>query len=136
MSSTEENVPNVNVPETPAPATPAGETPKRKSVRPKRSYAETVSAAQVMATALKANSEVLSRRGLDADFVTALETDRNNAITYNDEQEKLKADLKQKTEALEAKIASINAKLSEARKIVKITIPKAQWIEFGMDDKK
>ncbi|MDO5665320.1 MAG: hypothetical protein Q4G63_08705 [Bacteroidia bacterium] len=132
MSTSEENVPVENTQNQPA----TNETPKRKSTRPKRSYAETVSAAQVMATGLKNNAEIMSKRGLDTEFVTALETDRADAITYNDEQEKLKADLKLKTEALDAKMTSINAKLSEARKIVKISIPKGQWKEFGIEDKR
>ncbi|MDO5665421.1 MAG: hypothetical protein Q4G63_09215 [Bacteroidia bacterium] len=126
MITTDQNVPVANTPE----------TTKRKPSRPSRSYAETVSNAQVMATGLKNNAEVMAKRGLDAEFIAALEADRATAITYNDEQEKLKADLKIKTEDLKTKIASIKAKLSEARKIVKISIPKAQWKEFGIEDRR
>ncbi|MGP1436735.1 MAG: hypothetical protein ACTTKN_08930 [Phocaeicola sp.] len=114
---------------------PTNETPKRVTRR-SRSYAETVSNAQVMVTALKANAEAVAKRGINAAFVTALEENRATAITYNDEQEKLKADLKLKTEALNTKIKEITAQLAEARKVVKLAIPKAQWKEFGMDDKR
>jgi len=89
-----------------------------------------------MATGLKNNAQVAAKRGLDTEFITLLETNRAEAITLNDEQEKLKADLKIKTEALDGKMAAITAMLSEARKIVKIAIPKAQWKEFGMEDKR
>ena len=112
------------------------ETPKRNASRPKRSYAETVSKAQVMTTGLRNNAEAVAKRGIDDEFVTALETNRTQAITLNDEQERLKAELKVKTETLDQAIARINAALSEARKVVKLAIPQAQWKEFGIEDKR
>ena len=63
----------------------------------KRTYAEIISQAQVMATGLKANQAEVARRGIDTGFVTELEKTRLEAIALNDEQEKLKSALKIKT---------------------------------------
>ena len=60
----------------------------------KRTYAEIISQAQVMATGLKANQAEVARRGIDTGFVTELEKTRLEAIALNDEQEKLKSALK------------------------------------------
>jgi len=53
-----------------------------------------------------------------------------------EEQEKLKADLKSKTESLNALLDSLAGKYSEARKLVKLEIPQSQWKEFGINDKR
>ena len=112
-------------------------TPSTKnSARRGRSYAEVVSQAQVMTAGLKNNAAEVAKRGIDADFVTRLQNNRSAAIAMNDEQEKLKADLKVKTEALNAKVKEITDQLAEARKVVKLSIPKAQWKEFGIEDKR
>jgi hypothetical protein len=61
-----------------------------------------------------------------------MQADASEAVMLNNQQEKLKADLKQKTEALNAKIATLNASLAEAQKMVKVEFPKSQWLEFGV----
>lgn len=102
----------------------------------KKSFGEVISQVQVMSAGLKNNAEEVSKRGISTEFVTALEKERAEAIALNDEQEKAKAELKVKTDALNAKMNSIEAKMSEAKKVVKLALPKAQWIEFGISDKK
>lgn len=102
----------------------------------KQSYADNISSSQVMAAALRNNTEKVGRRGIDADFITKLETDSQAAVVLNNEQEKLKAQTKLKTEELDEKLTSISSSLSEARKVVKMEFPQSQWIEFGITDKK
>lgn len=102
----------------------------------KKSFGEVISQVQVMSAGLKNNAEEVAKRGISTEFVTALEKERAEAIALNDEQEKAKAELKVKTDALNAKMNSIEAKMSEAKKVVKLALPKAQWIEFGISDKK
>lgn len=107
-----------------------------KLVKPKNSYAEIVSQAQVMSTGLKAQAAQVAPRGIDADFVTKLEQARAKAIALNDEQERLKAELKTQTEALDAAMKALNALLGEAKKVVKLAIPQSGWQEFGIQDKR
>lgn len=102
----------------------------------KNSYADNISNSQVMAAALKNNAEKVGRRGIDVEFITKLEADSQAAVVLNNEQEKLKAQAKLKTEELDEKLTSISSSLSEARKVVKMEFPQSQWIEFGITDKK
>lgn len=106
------------------------------ATRPKNSFAEIVSQAQVMSSGLKNQSAEVAKRGIDADFIAKLEEARVAAIALNDEQERLKAELKAKTEALDAKMKSLTSLLSEAKKVVKLAIPQASWKEFGIQDKR
>lgn len=98
-------------------------------------YAERISDAQVMAAGLKNNASQIARRGLDAAFIAELEADRTDAAALNDQQEKLKSDLKQKSADLEAKLAELDKKMAEAKKVVKMDFPKEQWAQFGITDK-
>lgn len=99
---------------------------------PKKAFADDVSAAQVMLAGLKAHTATLERRGLGADFQDTLETKINSSISTNNEQEKLKADQETKTAELKVEVKGMNALVAEARKIVKMDIPKEQWKEFGI----
>jgi len=103
---------------------------------PKNSYAEQITKAQVMLAGLKGNTEQVARRGLDQAFLTKLDTDQNLAVSLNNEQEKLKADLVTKTAQLEAKLAELAGEVSEAQKIVKMDFDQSRWKEFGIDAKR
>ncbi len=102
----------------------------------RKTYAESINAAEVMSAGLKNNAERVAKRGLDTAFTTDLNAGLQNAIKLNSEQEKLKADLKQKTAELDAQMSALSAKLSEARSTVKIEFPKEQWKEFGIEAKR
>ena len=56
--------------------------------------------------------------------------------TLNSEQEKLKADLKTKTQELSKTITEIESKVSFIKKLIKIDIPQTQWKEFGIEHKR
>lgn len=99
-------------------------------------YSEQISDAQVMLSGLKNNEAQLIRRGIDHEFVVQMDNEINSAIELNNQQEKLKADLKQKTAELEAMLAEVRKKMSESKKIVKMDVPKDQWKEFGITDKR
>jgi hypothetical protein len=98
-----------------------------------KSYAENIKSAEVMLSGLTNNAAHVSRRGLDETFTAKLKDDLQKAIALNNGQEKLKADLKRKTDELMATMNTLNAAVAEARKIVKIDFPKSQWTEFGID---
>jgi hypothetical protein len=101
-----------------------------------KSYAEQISGAQVMVAGLNGHASEVNRRGLDETFVNKMDADQKSATELNNQQEKLKADLKLKTAELEAKLAELGKSVSEAKKVVKLEFPKDQWKEFGMDDKR
>jgi hypothetical protein len=81
----------------------------------KNSYAELISSSQIMIEALKKNEEKLSKRGIDETFINEMKEVFNGIQQLNEEQEKLKADLKSKTEALNKRIDDLWKKYSEAK---------------------
>ena len=101
-----------------------------------KSYAVQISNAQVMLSGLKANQEKLEKRGITDEFVTSLGSVLNNAIDKNNEQEKLKADLKSSTASLDAFLSQMAKLMSEANKLVKLEMPQEQWKEFGIQAKR
>jgi hypothetical protein len=102
----------------------------------KKSYAERISEAQVMVSGLDKNLETLGKRGMTAEFISALKSSVNDAIARNNEQEKLKADLKTATAALDKTLSDIAVSISEAKKVVKLATHKEQWKEFGIAAKR
>jgi hypothetical protein len=101
-----------------------------------KTYSKTITDTQVMVKGIKDNQEVLSQRKIDDKFADNLQADVDTCIALNNEQETLKAKLKAKTEELDAAIASMNKKSSEARKIIKLDMPQSTWREFGIEDKR
>jgi seryl-tRNA synthetase len=102
---------------------------------PKNAYSEKITRAQVMLSGLNNHLGQLERRGITAEFIDRLSAETAGAVTLNNEQEKLKADLKTKTAQLNGKLAEVAKLIAEAKKIVKLDVPKDQWKEFGMADK-
>ena len=102
----------------------------------KKSFSQEISDAQVMVAGIKANQKALEKRSIDGDFTQFLEKTIETCVTLNNEQEQLKARLKDKTDKLNKQMAELKKKTSEARKIVKLDIPQTSWKEFGIADKK
>ena len=88
-----------------------------------KSYAQQITDAKVMTDALRNNSGNVTK--IDAGFISDLDRIREEVERLNSEQEKLKADLKTKTQ-----------KYIFAKKRVKVDIPQAGWKEFGIDASK
>ena len=101
-----------------------------------KSYAESISDAQVMSTGMYTNMENAEVRGWSSEKNDALVSARANAISLNDNQEKLKAELKMKTAELDTQMKELRAIMNEARKVVKLGFPQKQWKEFGITDKR
>ena len=102
-----------------------------------KTYAERINDAQVMYAGLLNNEAEAAKRGWSVDKTRQeLGGTREAVITLNDEQERLKAELKTKTAEVNAKMAQLDALMTEARKIVKLGFPQTQWREFGISDKR
>lgn len=91
---------------------------------------------ELMLAGLKANPNEVAKRGIDIVFISEMEQELYRLKIKNSEQEKLKSDLKIKTEELNTSVDKVSKLLSEAKKVVKLALPQAQWKQFGMDDKR
>ncbi len=74
--------------------------------------------------------------GLTETQATEFRTYLTNLKVLENEQEKLKGDLKAKTEEMNTQAAAARKKLADARKRVKLSVPQAHWVEFGITDTK
>ncbi|MDO5104528.1 membrane-binding protein [Capnocytophaga sp.] len=100
-----------------------------------KSYAENIKAIKLMIDGLRNHKDNLPA-GIDEAFIDTLESLKNKVETLNSEQEKLKADLKTKTEAFDKEFKLLAEKQSIAKKRTKMDFPQSQWREFGIEDKK
>ena len=97
-------------------------------------YAIRITATKVMIDALRRNDGKITK--IDNTFVDEMEALRAEVEKLNGEQEKLKADLKTKTEEFNKTTLELGSKISFIKKLIKIYIPKTQWREFGIEDKR
>ena len=101
---------------------------------PKASYAKTINDAKLMLSGLGEHQGSLSKRGVDQAFLTEFSTLHQQAQSLDNEQESLKARLKEKTAELDKVIERLGQKHSESKKLVKLDIPVAGWKAFGIAD--
>ena len=102
----------------------------------KRSYAEVINDAKLMISGLKSNTDRVSKRGLDKDFISKLESIMVKSQTLDNEQEDLKAKLKTKTSELDNEMMELEKLMSESKKVVKLEMEKTSWRSFGIQDSK
>jgi len=100
------------------------------------SQAEVLKYARLMIAGMTAHTEELAKRGIDATFVSGIQTEVTAVETLDAEQETLRAAAKTKTAELGAKFLELQKTLAEAKKLVKMTIPPEGWSEFGIPDKR
>ena len=99
------------------------------------SYAEKINETKVMLAGLNAQAERVAKRGISAEFITRLQTVNDEAKTMDNNQEAQKARLKEITKSLEEKMKEQDVLYREAKKAVKLEMPKESWKEFGIKDK-
>lgn len=101
----------------------------------KRSFAEIITSAQLLVKTLTERGENLPV-GVTAQMRDKLNTAYQKAAEVNVEQEKLKAQLKEKTAELEKHIAETEEVYAFLKKYIKMGEPQERWREFGFEDKR
>lgn len=99
-------------------------------------FAQSLSDARLMADAVRAHEAELKAVSLGSDMSDELSALAKEMEELDTAQEKLKADLKKATSALNAKSARLCLLLQDCRRRVKIAIDKDGWKEFGISAKK
>lgn len=91
----------------------------------------------VMSTNIKLNEEKIGRYGIDVPvFTNQMNADTAQADQLNKEQERLKSQMKSKTEELNAIQLRLEQNYALAKKTVKLAEPQANWVAYGITDKK
>jgi hypothetical protein len=95
---------------------------------------EQLTATRLMIRGLSNNAEKLARRGITPEFISRMEEVQSQVITYDGEQEELKAKLKEKTSQSDSARSELGQMLSEAKKVVKMEVCQERWREYGIED--
>jgi len=91
----------------------------------------------ILSDNIKLNYTKIMRYGLDLPaFTSSLDADVAQADLLNKEQERLKSELKSKTEQLNVIKDRITDNYALAKKTVKLAEPQVNWVAYGIDDKK
>lgn len=101
----------------------------------RQSFAETMSDTQIMVRALQQRGENLPV-GITPEQMAKLDTLSQKAMQSNVEQEKLKAQLKEKTAEFNQYVDEAESLYAQMKKYIKLGVPSELWREFGIEDKK
>ena len=101
------------------------------------SFSELKTKATVLSTNMKLNVEKISRYGIELPaFTNEMDADLLQADVLNNEQERLKSELKAKTEELNALMLKLEKNYALGKKVVKLAEPQTSWVAYGITDKK
>jgi len=101
------------------------------------SFSDLLTNAKVMSENIKLNVAKVGRYGIDLPaFTDEMDADVASANNLNQEQERLKSELKSKTEALNAINEKLMSNYSLAKKTIKLAEPQANWMAYGISDKR
>jgi len=99
-------------------------------------FTDQVNKTKMLITGMKNKSGLVKHRGLDDAFINQLETDTNLAASYNEELERLKSQVREKTRQANAKLIEVKNQVKAAKKVIKSDFDQTKWHEFGIADKR
>lgn len=103
---------------------------------PKQKFSDFMHECELMSSGIEGNKDELASVGIDAKKAKDFDTLYSTTKKLNNEQEKLKADLKSKTDELNTKNSELKDLYSEMKKRIKVQISQPRWKEFGIQDKR
>ncbi len=101
------------------------------------SFSDLLKKSTSMSDNIKLNPMKVSRYGLDMPmFTDQMDADISAANALSNEQDRLRGQLKTKTDELDLLKEKLNENYSTAKKVVKLAEPQSNWISYGIEDKK
>lgn len=92
--------------------------------------------AQLFISGLTVNAEAVANRGIQAEFVTRLRTLLDEIRTSENTCKISKSTWMEETAHRNEKMEELEDLITEARKVVKLALPKESWRAFGIDDRR
>ncbi len=118
--------------------TPTGETTPEASKKAVPSQALDIKlarAAKVIA-GIQLHTGPLAKRGIDTAFIADFSASYQRTVDTRNTRLSFKARMMEKTAQLQVETAQLHAYYAEARNLIKLTLPKATWREFGIEDQR
>jgi len=103
-----------------------------KRRRISNSYAQWIKRSNNMISGINEHQQALSANGVNDLSAQAIETLIGECKTIENGQEILKGKLKEQTQALERKVSELKDLFSKNRLIIKATLPRERWVDFGI----
>lgn len=101
------------------------------------SFSNLLNKSTLMSDNIKLNSAKIGRYGLDLPvFTDQMDADIKQVDALNKEQERLKSNLKSKTNELNLLKYKLSQNYALAKKTVKLAEPQLSWVAYGIADKK
>lgn len=101
----------------------------------RKTFVEKLAETKLLISGLKGRKNNLPT-GISEQQLTETEAQHQKVETLNQEQEKLKADLKVKTAELNAEMKKLEGQTATIRKYTKLGTKPEEWREFGIEDKR
>jgi cell shape-determining protein MreC len=101
-----------------------------------QTLSQSVSDFRTMSSGINTRIDTLAGVGITAADATTMSDYADQLDALNAQQEELKAQLKAKTEELNATMKAAKAKNSELTKRLKIAVPQSEWLAFGVTAKR
>lgn len=101
-----------------------------------QTLSQSVSDFRTMSSGISTRIDTLSGVGITVTDATVMSGYADQLDALNAQQEELKAQLKAKTEELNATMKAAKAKNSELSKRIKIVVPQQEWLAFGITAKR
>jgi hypothetical protein len=101
-----------------------------------KTFTQTLTDARLLASGIRKNGESLARRGIGEARAEEIEKMLLEVEQIDNEQESLKARLKNLSEVLKYKTGELKAAVSTDTRIIKADVPQSLWKEFGIQAKK
>ena len=99
----------------------------------KTSYAEQIKASEVLLGGFKQRRESFIEKGYTTDkYITDFEKLLNDTISFNNQQEKSKADMVTNTVELNRMLDELRNMRQQLKQIVRSHVPSHEWKSFGM----
>lgn len=100
-------------------------------------FSDLLTNSTLMSNNIRINAAKVGRYGLDMPaFTDEMDADVASATVLNQEQERLKSELKLKTEALDLLNEKLMLSYALAKKTVKLAETQPNWVAYGITDKK
>lgn len=100
-------------------------------------FNELKTSATILSSNMKLNAEKISRFGIELPaFTTEMDADLLQVDVLNNEQERLKSELKAKTEVLNELLLKLEKNYAFGKKVVKLAEPQSNWVAYGITDKR
>jgi SMC interacting uncharacterized protein involved in chromosome segregation len=97
---------------------------------------EQVRKTEILISGLKSNKDVVKNWGISESLISEMEAEKMELDKDNQELERLKTEIREKSRAATKRMANLQKKFSAVKKVIKRDAEPIKWRQFGVIDKR